>query len=180
MLLVAVGVFALGAGVALRAWWEFTTSSSLEDGAGAPLPVSVADCGTGDAVTFMGGGVEAVPDTVKAWECFTDHLSACSPATLETTLQLPVGGVPYRIAGATGDGGCTVSGAKVDFGSGEVKPAICGLSQKLIRFSYGESERRYPGKKFMQGFTTVGIITGGGGEVRYPDGTTETVTCAVQ
>ena len=70
-----------------------------------------------------------------------------------------------------------VSGPKIDFQTTKATVLTCELSKKLIDFSYNQAEQKYPGEKFYKGFSTTGIITAGGGEISYPDGTKETIIC---
>lgn len=141
-----------------------------------PANLTEKDCGVaGTVTTNSNGSVEAENYTVKAWECFTDALKVC----VESSLRSNAPGMEqygFKIIDKQ-DNLCMVSGPKFNFETLKITTQTCGYSQKLIDFGYGETEKKYPGKKFMKAGEVFANIPAGGGEMPYPDGTKETVVC---
>ncbi len=141
-------------------------------------PESIVDCGVAGGVTFFGSGsnqtIEATDDTIKAWECFTDSIYDCSPAKLH--VQSNQNEMDYAVLKRENDS-CVISGPKMNFQDDSITPVTCQISKKYIDFSYTQADQKHPSKKFFEGFATVGVITAGGGNVPYPDGTSEQIVC---
>ena len=134
----------------------------------------MTDCGTAGPVTFSEEGVDADEDTKKAWECFTTNLETCTPAKIKATVMERT--IEYKILKKEGEI-CEVYGPMLDFEAGEIKTVTCKIPMKYIEYAYSESEKLYAEKKFFKAYSTVGIITAGGGKIEYAEEITDNIVC---
>lgn len=149
------------------------------------LTTNVVNCGMAGVITFTsqssGGnitssGIKADASTKKAWECFTDRLEVCSVAKIKASGLGQEQEIEYSILRKS-ENLCEVAGPKISLTDGKVTNVVCKIPMTYINFAYKESEKLYPNQKFAKGYTTTGVITAGGGEIPYPDGTKGIIGC---
>lgn len=171
---VAVTILLL-AGVVYWYWWrpvtvtpELISQPNNTSDQMATVQASIIDCGISDVIEFLDDNkVNATPETIKAWQCFSTNLQICQPTIFKAYFIPPIPGIDrkleeFKIIGKQDDS-CLVSGPKGPLGQGV--PVTCAFSQRLIDWAYSQDERAHPELQFLRSYGMLGIIFEGGGLV---------------